>query len=83
MHQSGVQLILLLRLLVSDQVTPFPSDNGNWKQYSSAINHEVDGTEILDHKNTDEGITKNNSALWETIANLEREGVLWKELRKE
>ena len=47
---------------------------------SSAINHEVDDTEILDHKNTDEVLRKNNAVFWETIAtNLERKGVLWKE----
>lgn len=54
-------------------------DNGS---NSSAINHEVDDTEILAHNITSILMRyyENNSALWEAIAiNLEKEEVLWKE----
>jgi len=43
LKKSGVQLILLLRLLVSDQVTPFHRTMAIGSS-SSAINHEVDDT---------------------------------------
>ena len=55
-------------------------DNGS--SSSSAINHEVDDTEILAHNITSILMRyyENNTALWEAIAiNLEREEILWKE----
>jgi len=56
-------------------------DNGS-SSSSSAINHEVDDTEILAHNITSILMRyyENNTALWEAIAiNLEREEILWKE----
>ena len=59
-------------------------DNGS-SSSSSAINHEVDDTEILAHNITSILMRyyENNTELWEAIAiNLEREEILWKERAK-